>query len=222
MIVTLPVRVLVADPAWAFEDRLAMSAVKRGAEAQYQGTLTGDEVAALPVRELLDEHALGVVWVPSALLSSGLQVLEAWGFTLKQTWTWVKTRKGVAEPEAPEDCAFGMGHIARNAHELALVGTRGKVGELVEDHSVRTVFFAPALPHSRKPECVQDALDRLAPRGPRLELFARRARPGWTCIGNEAPGWEGCDLREMLPELIRLHRRISTRKPNDFKHLATL
>lgn len=31
--------------------------------------------------------------------------------------------------------------------------------------------------------------------GPYLEIFARRHRPGWTCIGNEL---DGLDIRESL------------------------
>lgn len=48
----------------------------------------------------------------------------------------------------------------------------------------------PELPrgaHSEKPPDLHRALERLC-RGPRLELFARAARPGWTAWGNEAPG----------------------------------
>ncbi len=41
--------------------------------------------------------------------------------------------------------------------------------------------------HSEKPEIVYDMLDRLVPVGRRCELFARRSRPGWFCIGNELP-----------------------------------
>ena len=38
--------------------------------------------------------------------------------------------------------------------------------------------------HSAKPEAFQDMVEAVSP-GPRLELFARRARPGWTVWGNE-------------------------------------
>jgi N6-adenosine-specific RNA methylase IME4 len=40
--------------------------------------------------------------------------------------------------------------------------------------------------HSAKPEALQDLAERLSP-GPRLELFARRRRAGWTCWGDQLP-----------------------------------
>lgn len=201
-------RAIVADPPWAFNDRLTMSEVARGAAANY-ATLTSKEIRQLPVAELANTDALCVVWVPSALLATGIEVLDAWGFTLKQTWIWAKTGKaleGVELEDAPvlggaratPGLAFGMGRVARNCHELALVGTRGRPA--IRSKSVRTVFMHPALPHSRKPETVQDAVEALV-EGPYLELFARRQRPGWTCLGNEAPWTVGQDIRESLAAL---------------------
>jgi len=40
--------------------------------------------------------------------------------------------------------------------------------------------------HSEKPEAVAEALEDLAA-GPRIELFARRYRLGWSTWGNELP-----------------------------------
>ena len=48
--------------------------------------------------------------------------------------------------------------------------------------------------HCAKPEAIQDEIKRLVP-GPYLEMFARRPRPGWTCIGGEVTGR---DIREDL------------------------
>jgi hypothetical protein len=52
---------------------------------------------------------------------------------------------------------------------------------------IASIPLALPVGHSRKPEAVQDALERLFPDGPRLELFARRPRFGWTVWGNEVP-----------------------------------
>jgi N6-adenosine-specific RNA methylase IME4 len=41
--------------------------------------------------------------------------------------------------------------------------------------------------HSRKPDEAADALERLFGPVSRIELFARRRRPGWEAWGNELP-----------------------------------
>lgn len=53
--------------------------------------------------------------------------------------------------------------------------------------------------HSEKPEPFQDDIERLV-NGPYLELFARRHRPGWTCIGNEL---DGLDITESLTRVAQ-------------------
>lgn len=97
--------------------------------------------------------------------------------------------------------AFGNGRIARAAKEVFLVGVRGRAYRYLRDKSTRDVFFAAVGTHSQKPECFQDTLDRMFPEGERLELFARRARPGWLCVGNESPTTPGEDIRDSLRRL---------------------
>jgi N6-adenosine-specific RNA methylase IME4 len=197
--------VVIADPPWPFGDPLRQSKVRRGAADQY-AVLTIEEFAALPIQSVATNSAVCCLWVPASLLAEGLRVLKAWGFAQKQAWVWVKTTKGGAmnEDGSPR-LTCGMGRLARGAAEFLLVGVRGdRPSELynqVEDRSIRNVFFAPATPHSRKPEVVQDALEKMFPGVPKLELFARRDRPGWTCIGNEAPDTHGQDIRDSLRDL---------------------
>jgi len=88
-------QVIVADPPWSFSDRLNMSDVKRGAEAQYK-TMSSKLLSEMKVKEISDsEGAVLALWVPSSLLQSGLDVMNAWGFEHKQTYVWVKTKKEI-------------------------------------------------------------------------------------------------------------------------------
>lgn len=84
---------IVADPPWAFSDKLSMSKVKRGAEAQYQGTLSIKDNKDLPVKHIAANNSVLALWVPSSMLKDGLEIMEAWGFNFKQTHIWVKTKK---------------------------------------------------------------------------------------------------------------------------------
>lgn len=182
-------RVVVADPPWEFNDKLKMSAVKRGAEANYN-TLDQLSLEDIPVDNWTQPNAVLALWVPSALIAQGLYLMTAWGFQEKQIFTWVKTSK----KELP-GLAFGMGRHFRNCTEHALIGIKGKISP--KNKSMRNICFAQNLKHSQKPELLQNMLEEMYD-GPYLELFARRDRPNWTCIGNEIPG-NSIDIRDWDP-----------------------
>ena len=61
-------------------------------------------------------------------------------------------------------------------------GSRGSPKRLAKD--VHQVIAAPRQEHSRKPGEVHSRIERYCA-GPRLELFARAPRMGWTVWGNE-------------------------------------
>jgi N6-adenosine-specific RNA methylase IME4 len=99
-----------------------------------------------------------------------------------------------------EMLAFGMGRLFRQSHEICLIGTsNNKIYKALANKSQRSVSFAPNLKHSAKPEHLQDSLEIMFPKGDKLELFARRLRPGWTCLGNEICNGE--DIRVSLSKL---------------------
>lgn len=200
-----PCRLLAADPPWPFKDRLP----GEGGAARHYGLMTVDQIAGYQIPPLAQD-ALLVLWRVGAQQEEALRVCRAWGFTPTSELVWIKTRacrqhhpaKGRA-PAPPEfrarDCYgctanalllklhFGMGRTVRNCHESAIVGLRGRARHAVSSHSIRSAVLAPFLGHSRKPEEALDAAEALAGSGPRVELFARRRRPGWTCIGDQLP-----------------------------------
>jgi N6-adenosine-specific RNA methylase IME4 len=100
-----------------------------------------------------------------------------------------------------EVLAFGMGRLFRQTHEVCLIGTRGKPYKYLKNKSQRSVHFAPVLKHSSKPEALQDMLDKMFPRVKKLELFARRDRKGWTCVGLECPSTLNEDVRDSIERL---------------------
>jgi N6-adenosine-specific RNA methylase IME4 len=99
--------------------------------------------------------------------------------------------------------AFGMGRIYRQTHEIAIIGTRGKIYRHLQNKSQRSVSLSPATKHSTKPEDLQNALDLMFPGSNKLEIFARRDRNQWTCIGNEAPNTKDEDIRVSLEKLLK-------------------
>lgn len=98
--------------------------------------------------------------------------------------------------------AFFMGRLFRQTHEICLIGTNNnKIYKKLKNKSQRSVSFGENLKHSAKPEHLQDSLDLMFPDpdDKKCELFARRQRPGWVCVGNQVPGNEQ-DIREFLKE----------------------
>ena len=229
-------RVIVADPPWSFGDSLKMSDVKRGALANYS-TMTISDIQQLPVKDVCNpDGAVLCLWVPSSLLQEGLDTMTAWGFSHKQTYIWVKTKKqrladfikwikksvlmhkqvaydkyaydrainaiieSIANIDLDIELAFGMGRLFRQTHEICLIGTNNnKLYKQLSNKSQRSVSFGENLKHSAKPEHLQDSLEFMFPTAQKLELFARRTRPGWTCLGNEV-----CNGEDILVSLSKL------------------
>lgn len=195
---------ILGDPPWAFSDGLTMSSVKRGAASNYSTMKTSD-ICSLKVGELAAEKALLVLWCPSSLLEDGLEVLNAWGFKLKQTICWVKLNKNF-DPETDElddGVQMLMGRYFRNGHELALVGTKGKIASDINNHSMKSVIMEHNLGHSIKPQSIYKRLELMLPEAKRLELFGRGSvRKTWTTIGNQSEKTKGEDIRTSIERLI--------------------
>ena len=255
-------KVVVADPPYGFSDKLEMSEIKRGSEANYD-TLSIEDLKDLEVKDICDENSILALWCPSSLLSEGLDIMKAWGFRQTQTHIWVKTKKleNLVEalkekkrdsfvqtlreafakafqkekkkekitktfqdtPDLANVLAFGMGRLFRQTHEIVLVGVRGKIYNDLKNKSQRSVHFYPATKHSQKPEELQDMLDVMFPPPEdgsinRVELFARRERPYWVCLGNELEKSKNEDIRLSLKKLLKL-KEISSLNTNSFTYI---
>lgn len=169
---------IYADPPWAFRDEA--NAGQRGACHKY-GVMPVDAICALPVGDIAAPDSLLALWWVGSQPDEALAVARAWGFTVRHMtgMVWVKTTTR-GRP------AFGMGHYTRAGAECLLFATRGKWGELRRSRSVRQVVEAPLGRHSEKPAIVAERLVELVGDVPRIELFARAPRPGWTVWGEEA------------------------------------
>jgi N6-adenosine-specific RNA methylase IME4 len=189
--------VIVADPPWKFNDKLKYDGkVIRGVDQMYP-TLDISQIKKLPLGAVADDNCIMALWVPSAFLEAGLEVMNCWGFDYRQLWIWGKTSKN-----DPTKLAFGMGRLGRNCHEPCLIGVKGKYTKFLENHSQRNLLMHPPLKHSQKPEALQDSLELMFPQWNKLELFARRDRPGWTCVGNECPSTLDEDIRDSLARIV--------------------
>lgn len=151
--------------------------------ADYQ-TMTIEEIAALPVGEIAAPDCALFMWGIWVLLPEALDVIKAWGFTYKScAFDWMKAN--ASQPDMfreDSDVQMGLGYWTRANTEYCLLATRGSPKRLSK--SVRQGIIEPRRQHSRKPTCVYERIERLV-EGPRVELFARNTRPGWSSWGNQ-------------------------------------
>jgi len=173
--------VLEADPPWSFSDALPgrSRGMKRGAASNYPCMPTA-AICRLVLPPLAADCVL-LLWRVAAMQQDALDVVRAWGFTLKSEIVWAKTTAATQDTGAVH-LAFGMGHQVRACHETCLIATRGKVKPA--NRSTRSVFFAPRGAHSAKPSAFYDLVERMY-EGPRVRLFARDERPGWDSFGSD-------------------------------------
>jgi len=176
-------RTVLADPPWQFQNRTGKMAPEHKRLNRYD-TMDLAAIKALPVADFLEDTAHLYLWVPNALLPDGLQVMKAWGFEYKSNIIWHKLRK-----DGGSD-GRGVGFYFRNVTEILLFGVRGKNARTLQPGRTQVNYMGTRKrEHSRKPDEQYDLIEACSP-GPRLEMFARGSRPGWTTWGSQADDYE--------------------------------
>jgi len=179
---------ILADPPWQFQNKTGKVAPEHKRLARYP-TLSLQEIMDIPVQLAANDTSHLYLWVPNALLSEGLEVMKAWGFTYKTNIVWYKIRKD-GGPDGR-----GVGFYFRNVTELILFGVRGKKARTLHPGRTQTNIIATRKrEHSRKPD-EQYKIIETCSSGPYLEMFSRGNRKNWTCWGNQAdesyyPKWK--------------------------------
>jgi N6-adenosine-specific RNA methylase IME4 len=132
------------------------------------------------------------------LLPQGLQVMDAWGFRYISNIVWEKVRKD-GEPDGR-----GVGFYFRNVTEILLFGVRGKSARTLDPgRSQVNIIRSRKREHSRKPDEQYKIIEECS-WGPRLEMFSRGKRHGWTVWGKQAdesykPTWDTYSYNSALP-----------------------
>lgn len=179
-------KTVLADPPWQFQNRTGKMAPEHRRLSRYP-TMTLRDICDLPVQAIVADTAHLYLWVPNALLPEGLKVMENWGFSYKSNIIWYKVRKDGGPDRR------GVGFYFRNVTEILLFGVRGKNARTDKlGRTQENILSTQKREHSRKPDEQYPLIEGCSP-GPRLEMFARGPRLGWTVWGNQAdeyvPTW---------------------------------
>jgi N6-adenosine-specific RNA methylase IME4 len=163
---------LVIDPPWPFA---TWSPAGQGkSPSMHYRVMTLADIKGLPVRELLKDHGVVLLWATGAMLAQAVAVMEAWGITFKTEIVWRKvTRNGKVR--------MGCGFWARTMHEPVLLGTVGRPRKF----TLPSCFDGIAREHSRKPDEFYRMISERTPGLRRADLFAREKREGWDAWGDE-------------------------------------
>jgi N6-adenosine-specific RNA methylase IME4 len=162
--------VIHADPPWRFEPYSRATGLDRAADNHYQ-TMAVDDICALTVPAADD--CVVFLWATVPMLPEALRVLDAWGFSYRSHFVWLKDR-------------IGTGYWNRNQHELLLIGTRGDIPAPAPGEQFASVIEATVGAHSAKPAAFAEMIEEMFPHAALLEMFARAPRLGWDSWGNEA------------------------------------
>ncbi len=166
-----PVRfpLLLADPPWRYEH---VETESRAIENHYP-TMSLEEICALPVAGVTTDDCILFMWATSPKLVESMRVIEAWGFSYRTCAVWVKDK-------------IGMGYYFRQRHELLLVATKGKPPTPAPSDRLDSVIEATRERHSAKPVEGYEAIERMYPTLPKMEMFCRSPRDGWHVWGNQS------------------------------------
>lgn len=171
-------RVVLADPPWRNRGN--------GRARKYYKFLGQAAIEALPVADLRAPNSVLLLWSTWTELEHAMAVVAAWGYEYMTGFPWIKTYSppftditGSLEARV----VYGTGYWLRGCSEPVLIGWHGDTKPGANQFMG---LLSERLQHSRKPESIYHFAEGYP--GPYLELFARRARPGWHAWGNEAPG----------------------------------
>lgn len=172
-------KTILADPPWQYGEWGAGSSKSafhekhnQEAEPMPYPTMTVEQIKALPVSDFADDNCELYLWTTQKYLFDAAVVLKAWGFRYCQTLTWCKKPMGK-----------GQGGVYTPTTEFLILGRKGKMPK-VERIDTTWFLVKREMRHSKKPDCFQTMIEMVT-EAPRLEMFARRKRPGWDVWGNE-------------------------------------
>jgi len=184
---------MVVDPPWPYPNGFNGWGKRR---ALPYASMTTREIAELPLAKLVRREGYVFLWTTNQHLGAAFDVIEAWELTYRQTITWCKAEVG------------GLGGMFGTNTEHVLIAQKIRRG--TNAHGARTrgvrvnrswfewTSRGPRGEHSSKPDEFYEVVERVAP-GPYVDVFARRKRRGWTCVGDAI---DGRDVREAVNQLV--------------------
>ncbi len=133
--------------------------------------MTGIQCAALRIDRIAEEDASLWLWSTARNVGDAMLLMQLWSFKYAGLFIWQKPP--------------GLGPWIRHDSEFLLRGVRPGA-EIKLPAPVQTHRWPRPPRHSEKPAEAYAMIAELC-EGPRIDIFARQARPGFEAWGNQAP-----------------------------------
>lgn len=164
-------RTILIDPPWPQVLTGRRTRPKGGpAEEMPYKSMTLEEMLRLPVKMLGSDDAHLWLWTTNQFLEDGFVLMRAWGFKYLSAIHVIKPS--------------GQGNYFVQRSQTMLFGYKSKCVFPLERYRPNIISVSDPVRHSEKWDETYEYIESVSP-GPRLELFARRKRPGWDVWGNE-------------------------------------
>ncbi len=182
---TVKAGLILSDFEWHFKVRSEETGMDRHASNHYITASDAHTPEQIVERQrermsIAADDCVHLMWVPASFSAIGHKVMEMQGFTYVSQFAWIKP-------------SIGTGFWVRDKHELLFIGVKGKIPCPAMGDQFDSAIDAPKGEHSVKPDFQYEIAEHYFPNLPKIELNARRSRPGWIPWGNEAPASEAAE-----------------------------
>ena len=160
---------IVIDPPWE------MKKIDRECRINQVGfdypTMSIEKIINIPVANISHENCHIYLWTTQRYLPEAFNIIAEWGFSYLVTMVWHKN--GGFQP---------VGLPQYNC-EFVLLGRKGNL-PFIDLKDFKVCFNGKRKEHSRKPDEFYDLIKRVSPE-PRIDIFSREKRKGFSQYGNE-------------------------------------
>jgi N6-adenosine-specific RNA methylase IME4 len=170
--------VVIVDFPWWY--RPGIVPPKKDVRTQYP-LMSRAEIIEFDIERFAAKDCVFFLWATMSTIWFAHELLLKYGCEEEtiRVWAWDKNPNG-------SDKGAGMGYADSVDTEFVVIGRRGDMPLPLDRFS--TMIRRKKTTNSTKPSDVHERAEAMYPRMPRIELFARSERDGWTSWGPELPG----------------------------------
>jgi N6-adenosine-specific RNA methylase IME4 len=167
--------IIYMDPPWQYSSRLQTGSGRQKDLSEEYPTMSNNELKEMDIQSITNKDSLIYMWATNPFMAGAIDIARHWGFdfcTVGFVWDKQMVNPG----------SYTMGQA-----ELCLVfkKKKGKIPQPRGTRNEKQFLSQKRRQHSRKPDEIRDAIERMHPTQSKLEMFARVSSEGWDVWGNE-------------------------------------